>query len=76
MTIELLGDNCRKCRLLKSNIEVALQGVGTNIDVREIEEPEKFAEYGLLSLPGLAVDGVVKAEGRLLSIKEITDLLS
>ena len=55
---------------------MALQGVVANIEVQEIGEPEKFAEYGLLSLPGLAVDGVVKSEGRLLSIKEIAAMLA
>ena len=75
MRIELLGDNCRTCRRLKINIERALQGVSANVELQDICDPQRFVEYGLLSLPGLAVDGKLKSEGQLLSTLEILSLL-
>lgn len=76
MTIELLGDNCRRCRLLQGNIERALQGCRTKSCLRLVEDPQRFAEYGLLSLPGLVIDGKVVAEGRLPSVEEIRGLFA
>ncbi len=75
MRIEILGDNCRTCQRLKSNIESALQGRDTRIELLNICEPQRFAEYGLLSLPGLLIDGELKSAGRLLSQQEVLSLL-
>lgn len=75
MTIELLGDNCRRCQRLRDNIELALKSCKKQTSFQQIEEPQKFAEYGLLSLPGLAINGQVITAGQLLSTQEILDLL-
>lgn len=76
MRIELLGDNCRACQRLKGNIELALQSFTTKPSLQFVNEPERFAEYGLMSLPALAVDGEIKAAGQMLSIKEIMEVLT
>jgi hypothetical protein len=75
MKIELLGDDCRKCRLMKSNILQALRNGGEKVEFQHVCEPGKFAEYGLLSLPGFAIDGELKAEGRLLSVETILRMI-
>ncbi len=75
MKIELLGDNCRKCQLLKNNIEMVLRNFNKNVDFQFNTEPKRFAEYGLLSLPGLAIDGEIESAGSLLSVKEITTIV-
>jgi len=75
MRIELLGDNCKKCQLFKNNIEMVLKRTNKNMEFQFISEPKKFAEYGLLSLPGLAIDGEIKSTGSLLSFKEIKTIM-
>lgn len=75
MKIELLGDNCRKCQLLKNNIELVLKNFNKSVDFQFNSEPKRFAEYGLLSLPGLAIDGEIESAGSLLSVKEITTIV-
>jgi hypothetical protein len=35
----------------------------------------KIMEYGVVSTPGLVVDGVVKSTGKLLSVDEIVKIL-
>ena len=75
MKIELLGDNCRKCHLLRDNIALALQGLGDSSTIEDIDDPARFAEYGLLSLPALAVNGRVRAEGQLLTVEEVAAIL-
>jgi hypothetical protein len=75
MKIELLGDNCRKCRLLRNNIELALSGCSASVEFQCVDEPKRFAEYGLLSLPGLAINGRILAEGKLLSSSAIVRMV-
>lgn len=76
MKVELLGDNCRKCQLLKRNVELAIRGCSATIDLQSVCEPQRFADYGLLSLPALAIDGRLKAAGKLLSKRDILSLLT
>lgn len=75
MTIELLGDNCRRPKRLQNNIELALQSFAQNLVFQKVGDPERFASNGILSLPALMVDGEVMAEGQILSVKEILEML-
>ncbi len=76
MKIEILGVGCSKCRELYANVQEALKAVGKEAEVVKIEELEKITEYGVLATPALAIDGDVKAAGRVLSREEIETLLS
>ena len=66
MTIELLGDNCRRCRRLQSNIELALQSHNSPFRFQQTGEPgnndSEIIIRGLSSWNGSAplvlVDGV------------------
>jgi len=71
MRIELYGDNCRKCRLLEKNIRLAIEGYDNKATLQCVDDPRTFAQCGLLSLPGLAVNGEIKKVGKLMSVKEI-----
>jgi predicted thioredoxin/glutaredoxin len=75
MTIELLGDNCCRSQRLQNNIELALQSFAQNLVIQKVGDPERFASYGILSLPALMVDGEVMAAGQVLSVKEIIEML-
>ncbi len=48
-----------------------VQELGIEADVIKIKEIETISHYGVLSLPALVVDGVVKMTGRLPSKEEI-----
>jgi len=71
MRIELLGDNCSRCRRLQENIERVLQGGRIASRLERVEEPRRFAEYGLLALPAIAVDGRVLSAGSLPNSREL-----
>lgn len=75
MTIELLGDNCRRPKRLQNNIELALQSFAQNLVFQKVGDPERFASNGILSLHALMVDAEVIAEGQILSVKEILEML-
>ena len=75
MTIELLGDNCRTCRKLRQNIQKAVNGCTTNIEFRNNYDPKKFADYGLLSLPGVVINGQLRSAGKFLSTKKVMAMI-
>lgn len=76
MIIELLGDNCHRCGLLEKNINRALKNSKTEVKFQKVGELGQIAEYGLLSLPGLAVNGRIMSAGKLLSEKAIGELMA
>ena len=76
MKVQILGTGCLKCRTLAANAEAAVAELGLNADVEKVEDIHDIAAMGVALTPALAVDGVVKTTGRLLSVSQIAKLLS
>jgi len=76
MKIEVLGTGCAKCKALEKNVLKALAKVGKFAEVKKVEDITKIMEYGVMSTPGLVIDGKVVSTGKLLSPDEIAKLIS
>ncbi|WP_458700467.1 thioredoxin family protein [Sulfurospirillum sp. 1307] len=75
MKIEILGTGCSKCKALEEATKQAVAKIGGFHTVEKVEDIMKIMEYGVVSTPGLVVDGVVKSTGKLLSVDEIVKIL-
>ena len=75
MKIEILGTGCSKCKALEEAAKQAIAKIGGFHSIEKVEDVMKIMEYGVMSTPGLVVDGVVKSTGKLLSINEIVNLI-
>lgn len=75
MEIKVLGGGCANCRLLKKNVQDALQALGLEAEIKEVSDYAEIASYGLMSTPALVVDGEVKSYGRVPSAEEIMKFL-
>jgi small redox-active disulfide protein 2 len=75
MRIEILGDDCGKCRKLYDNVRQAVAEAGATVEVVKTNDPETLARYGVLSLPGLVIDGRLETSGRFLSVAEVRRLI-
>lgn len=75
MKIEILGIGCAKCKQLQKNTEEALRIRSMEAEVVKVEDMQKIMSYGVMSTPGLVVDGTVKSTGKLLSSQEIAQLI-
>jgi small redox-active disulfide protein 2 len=73
--IEILGTGCAKCKALEENAKVAIGQIGGFHVVEKVEDMIKIMEYGVMSTPGLVVDGEVKSSGKLLTVQEIVELI-
>ncbi len=76
MKIEILGTGCAKCKQLEKNVLAALAQTGKFAEVVKVEDLQKIMEYGVMSTPGLVIDGKVVSIGKLLTPEEIADLIS
>jgi small redox-active disulfide protein 2 len=75
-TIEILGGGCAKCQQLQANAEAAAKALNLEYRLEKVSDFREIAKRGVLTTPGLAVDGVVKSAGKLLTAEQIKPLLS
>ena len=75
MEIKILGSGCPNCKRLEANTRKALEELGLEATVTKVTEYKDIMSYGIMSTPGLVVDGVVVSSGRVLQPKEIVILL-
>jgi len=73
--IEVLGTGCAKCKLLAERAEEAAQALGLSYTLEKVTEYPDIVARGVLSTPGLVVDGVVKCQGHVPTAAAIQQLL-
>lgn len=75
MKIEILGTGCAKCNELEMKVKQTVAQSGKFVQIEKVSDLQKIMGYGVMSTPGLVIDGVVKSTGRVLSVEEISVLL-
>ncbi len=75
MKIQILGTGCPKCRKLAENAESAAKELGLDYELEKVTDINKIMSFGVMMTPGIAIDGIVKSVGKVLSIKEIQEIL-
>jgi len=75
MKIEILGTGCTKCKALEEATKQAVAQSGIFAQIEKVEDIMKIMEYGVMSTPGLVIDGKVLSTGKLLSVNEIVELI-
>ena len=56
-------------------VEEAVKELGIEADVVKVQDMRTMTNYGVLTIPGLVVDGVVKVAGKLPSKEEIKKMI-
>ncbi len=75
MEIKVLGTGCAKCKQLEKTVRAAVDEMGLDATVEKVTELTDIMEYGLMSTPGLVVDGEVRLAGRLPKLAEVKSIL-
>jgi small redox-active disulfide protein 2 len=76
MEIKILGTGCPKCKTLEKNTKDAVVNMGIDATVTKEEDIMKIMEYGVMHTPGLVINGKVVSSGRVLTPKQINELLN
>lgn len=71
MRIEILGMGCPKCKKLYENAHTAVKELNAQAEVVKVEDIQKITDYGIMATPAIAIDGEVKAAGRIPATDEI-----
>jgi small redox-active disulfide protein 2 len=74
-TIQILGPGCPKCQKLSEEAEKAAKELGLEYEIVKVKDIKEIMKYGVLTTPGLAVDGKVKTVGKVLDAQKIKEFL-
>lgn len=75
-TIQILGTGCAKCNQLAAAAKAAADSLGLDYQIEKITDMMRFADFGVMYTPALAVDGELKVAGRVPKLEELQKLLS
>ena len=73
--IQILGTGCTKCRKLAENVVEAADKLGLDYELEKVTDINDITSFGIMSTPGLAVDGKVVSAGKLLKPDQIAKLI-
>lgn len=73
--IQILGTGCAKCEKLAANAKEAADNLGLDYEMVKVKELNDIMAFGVMTTPGLAVDGKVLTTGKVPSPAEIEKLL-
>lgn len=76
MQIKVLGPGCRNCVNLEKATREAVDQLGLDATIEKVTDYADIAAHGVMSTPGLVVDGTVVVSGRVPRTAEIVEILS
>ncbi len=76
MEIKVLGPGCANCHKMEELAKQAVKELGVNAEVVKITDIGQIAMHGILSTPGLIVNGKLKHSGKPLpTLEKVKELV-
>ncbi|RME32364.1 MAG: thioredoxin family protein [Gammaproteobacteria bacterium] len=61
--VKVLGSGCASCQATVRLIEEVAAQAGVQVELEKVEEMQEIMKYGVMSTPGVVVDGKVVHAG-------------
>jgi len=71
MKITVYGPGCKKCHEAEELVKKVVAESGADAVVEKVSDLQTMMKMGIISTPGVAVDGVLKVAGRVPKADEI-----
>jgi small redox-active disulfide protein 2 len=76
MEVKVLGTGCASCRATVALIEQTARAKGVAIDLAKVEDIQDIMSYGVMSTPGVVIDGKVVHAGGIPSREKVEGWLA
>ena len=73
--IQILGTGCAKCNELMANSKEAAVALGEAVEIEKVTDLNDIMTFGCMTTPGLAINGQLVSQGKLLKKDQIMKLL-
>ncbi|MDJ0932753.1 thioredoxin family protein [Breoghania sp.] len=64
-TVKVYGLGCKRCETVATMVKDAAAKFGIDVEVEKVTDPKSIAMAGVMSTPGLSVDGKLVHSGGL-----------
>jgi small redox-active disulfide protein 2 len=61
--VKVLGSGCANCQATLKLVEEVAKELGIAIELEKVEEMQKIVAFGVMSTPGVVIDGKVVHSG-------------
>jgi len=73
--LQILGGGCARCETLAEMAEAAAKRLGIEYEIEKVTDLNDITNFGVMTTPALAVNGVVKVAGRVPTAEEIEAMI-
>jgi len=64
-TVKVYGPGCKRCETAETMVKEAAAKLGVEVAVEKVTDPREIAMAGVMSTPGIAIDGKLVHAGGL-----------
>lgn len=75
MKVQILGSGCAKCKLLEQHAREAVAELAIDAEIVKVSTMDDILAMGVMMTPALAIDGIVKSSGKVLTKEQAMDIL-
>ena len=76
MKFTVYGPGCSNCEKTAENAKKAAEELGVDYEVEKVEDLNEMTKAGVMTTPGLAVDGDLKVTGQVPEVEEIKEIIN
>ena len=73
MDIKILGSGCANCQKLEALARQAVEQLNIEATFTKVKEIDKILDYGIMKTPGLVINDILKASGKIPALEQIKD---
>lgn len=74
--IKVLGPGCTRCQTTENMVQYAASALGLDVEIEKVTDYAEMATYGIVSTPGIVIDGKVVHAGGLPKAEDLKCWLS
>lgn len=75
-TVKILGSGCRRCLTTEEMVRTEASKLGVEVKLEKVTDYAEIASFGVLSTPGIVIDGKVVHAGGLPKSDDLAKWLS
>ncbi len=75
-TVKVYGPGCKRCETTAQMLKDAAASLGVEVAVEKVTDPREIAMAGVMSTPGVSVDGKLVHAGGLPDEAKLSDWLT
>jgi small redox-active disulfide protein 2 len=74
--VKVLGPGCKRCQAAADMVQAEAQKLGVAVDIEKVSDYAAIAAFGVVSTPGIAIDGKVVHVGGLPKPEDVAKWLA